>query len=55
MTCDSLTGVVQIELIGQWLEAFKHMRGRKNVIYTSLYEGHVFASCMLPVSLFEGD
>jgi phosphopantetheinyl transferase (holo-ACP synthase)/malonyl CoA-acyl carrier protein transacylase len=52
---DIITGVVQIELTGQWLEAFKHMRGRKNVIYTSLYEGHVFASCMLPASLFEGE
>jgi phosphopantetheine--protein transferase-like protein len=52
---DILTGVIQIELIGQWLDVFKHMKGRKNVIYTSLFAGHVFASCMLPASLFEGD
>ncbi len=52
---DTLTNVIQIELTGQWLEAFKNMRGRKNVIYTSLYAGHAFASCMLPASLFEGD
>lgn len=52
---DILTGVIQIELTGQWLEAFKHMKGRKNVIYSSLYAGHVFASCLLPASLFESD
>ena len=55
LAIDPLTGQIQVELIGQWLEPFKHLKGRKNVIYSSLYAGHVFASCMLPASLFEGD
>ncbi len=55
ISVDPVSGEVQIELLGQWLEAFKHLKGRRNVIYTSLFAGHVFASCMLPASLFEGD
>ena len=52
---DPVSGIIQIELLGQWLDAFKHMKGRKNVIHSSLYEGHAFASCMLPNSLFDGN
>ncbi len=50
---DMLSGQVQIELLGQWLDAFKHLKGRKNVINSSIYASHVFASCILPTSLFE--
>jgi phosphopantetheine--protein transferase-like protein len=52
---DALSGEIEIELLGQWLEPFKHLKGRKNVVYSSVYAGHVFASCMLPASLFEAD
>ena len=52
---DPVSGVIQIELLGQWLVAFKNMKGRKNVIHSSLYEGHAFASCILPNSLFDGN
>jgi phosphopantetheinyl transferase (holo-ACP synthase) len=52
---DAVTGEVRIELLGQWLEPFKHLKGRKNVIHTALYEGHAVATCLLPASLFEGD
>jgi len=55
ISIDPGTGLIQIELRGQWIEAFKQMKGRKNAIYSSLYEGHVFASCMLPSSVFEND
>lgn len=55
ISIDPGTGLIQIELRGQWIEAFKQMKGRKNAIYSSLYEGHVFASCMLASSLFEND
>ena len=54
ISIDTDTGQIQIELLGQWLEPFKQMKGRKSVIHSSLYAGHVFASCMLPASLFEG-
>ncbi len=50
---DMLSGQIQIELLGQWLDAFKHLKGRKNLIASSIYANHVFASCILPASLFE--
>jgi len=50
---DAMTGQLQIELLGQWLEPFKQFKGRKNPIHTSLFEGHAVATCLLPASLFE--
>lgn len=52
---DPSTGEIQIELLGQWLDVFKHMKGLKNIIHSSIYEGHAFASCILPTSLFENN
>ena len=52
---DAVSGDIQIELLGQWLDAFKQMKGLKHAIQTSIYEGHAFAFCMLPNSLFEGN
>jgi len=51
---DPVSGVILIELLGQWAEEFKQFKGRRTTVYTSLYEGHAFASCMLPNSFFEG-
>lgn len=50
---DLSRGRLEIELRGQWLDAFKNFRGRKNVVYTSLYKDHTIASCLLPAVLFE--
>lgn len=50
---DAMTGQLQIELLGQWLEFFKQFKGRKNPIHTALFEGHAVATCLLPASLFE--
>ncbi|NLG01525.1 MAG: 4-phosphopantetheinyl transferase family protein, partial [Lentisphaerae bacterium] len=50
---DAVTGKLQIELLGQWLEPFKQFKGRKNPIHTTLFEGHAVATCLLPASLFE--
>lgn len=50
---DSGTGQIQIELLGQWLEAFKNLKGRRHTVFSSVYAGHAFASCLLPNSLFE--
>lgn len=52
---DIISGQVQIELQGQWLDAFKQLKGRQNIINTSVYAAHVFASCLLPASLFKED
>jgi phosphopantetheine--protein transferase-like protein len=50
---EPVSGQVTLELKNQWLAAFKQFQGRKNIIYTSLYEGHAFASCVLPSTLFQ--
>ncbi|HNX35855.1 MAG TPA: acyltransferase domain-containing protein [Kiritimatiellia bacterium] len=55
LSIDPVTGEIRMELLGQWLESFKHLKGHKAVIHSSVYSGHVFASCLLPASLFEGD
>jgi phosphopantetheine--protein transferase-like protein len=52
---DAVSGEIEIELLGQWLEPFKHMKGRKHTVYSSVYSGHAFASCILPNSLFDGN
>ncbi|MBO7653810.1 MAG: polyketide synthase dehydratase domain-containing protein, partial [Kiritimatiellae bacterium] len=49
-----VTGRLDIELTGQWLTPFKQLKGRKNLVYTTLFNDHAFASCMLPASSFEG-
>ena len=49
-----VTGQLDIELIGQWLAPFKQLKGRKNLVYTSIFNEHAFASCMMPASSFEG-
>lgn len=48
-------GYLEVELVGQWLGPFKQFKGRRNVVKVSVYEGHAFASCLLPSSLFEGN
>jgi phosphopantetheinyl transferase len=53
LSIDPVSGEIQIEMAGQWLDEFKPMKGRKTTIYTSIFSGHVFAACMLPNSIFE--
>jgi phosphopantetheine--protein transferase-like protein len=49
---DEEKGCVYIELLGQWLDMFKQFKGRKNIVYTSVYAGHAFASCLFSNTLF---
>lgn len=49
---DEEKGCVYIELLGQWLEMFKQFKGRKNIVHTSVYAGHAFASCLFSNTLF---
>jgi phosphopantetheine--protein transferase-like protein len=49
---DEEKGCVYIELLGQWLDTFKQFKGRKNIVYTSVYAGHAFASCIFSNTLF---
>lgn len=52
VSADMTTGIVAIELMGQWLESFKQMKGLHNPIHTTLYEGHAMATSILPLTLF---
>jgi phosphopantetheine--protein transferase-like protein len=49
---DEEKNCVQIELLGQWLDSFKQFKGRKNIVYTNVYAGHAFASCIFSNTLF---
>lgn len=53
ISADHTNGEVEIELFGQWLDAFKQLRGRRHKIHTSIYAGHAFASCIMANSLFD--
>ncbi len=52
---DPVSGAVQLEATGQWIDEFKSMKGRKTLIYTSIFAEHVFAACMLPNAIFQSD
>jgi phosphopantetheine--protein transferase-like protein len=52
VSADEEKGCVHIELLGQWLDLFKQFKGRKNIVYTSVYAGHAFASCLFSNTLF---
>jgi phosphopantetheinyl transferase (holo-ACP synthase) len=49
---DAASGVLTIELTGQWLTPFKKFTGRMNELRTCIYRDHAFASCLLPEALF---
>jgi phosphopantetheine--protein transferase-like protein len=49
---DEEKNCVHIELLGQWLDSFKQFKGRKNIVYTNVYAGHAFASCIFSNTLF---
>jgi phosphopantetheine--protein transferase-like protein len=48
---DLSTGVVTMEVSGQWLDAFSQMRKQPVHVKTSLYDNHVMAVCVLPLGL----
>jgi len=52
VSVDTASGQLQIKLLGQWLDVFKHLKGRENPVYTSIYAGHAFASCIFSNTLF---
>jgi len=47
VSADAAGAYVQITLLGQWLDAFKHLKGREHTVYTSTHAGHALASCIL--------
>gem|GEM_PF-554720 len=52
VSVNTASGQLQIKLLGQWLDAFKQLKGRENTVYTSTYAGHAFAFCLFSNTLF---
>ena len=52
MSCVPETGDIEVQLTGQWLDAFKQFTGRTIPVHTAIVRDHVLASCILPESLF---
>ena len=52
VSCVPETGDIEVQLTGQWLDAFKQFTGRTIPVHTAIVRDHVLASCILPESLF---
>ena len=48
---DTGTGRIELELAGQWLDAFRPLQGRAMPVNTSLLEDHILATCVIPAAL----
>lgn len=48
---DAQTGNLELELAGQWLDAFKNLRGHALPVHTSTVDGHILATCVIPPAL----
>ena len=48
---DVSTGHIEIELAGQWLDAFRPLQGRTMPVSTALLEDHILATCIIPAAV----
>ena len=48
---DAATGRLDLELAGQWLDAFRTLRGRAMPVHTALADDHLLATCVIPAAL----
>lgn len=51
---DAATGTLSLAVTGQWLDAFRQIRGHVIPVKTTLFQEHVFASCVLPLGISGG-
>ncbi|MBM4163902.1 MAG: 4'-phosphopantetheinyl transferase superfamily protein [Lentisphaerae bacterium] len=51
---DAATGTLSMTVTGQWLNAFRQLRGHTIPVKTTLFQEHVFASCVLPLGISGG-
>ena len=47
------TGGIAIRLTGQWVDAFKNLKGRDITVSTRAMREHVLAFCFIPATLFD--
>ncbi len=48
---DPATGRAELELAGQWRDAFRPLQGRALTVHTNLLDSHILASCVIPAAL----
>ncbi|MEI6210734.1 MAG: 4'-phosphopantetheinyl transferase superfamily protein [bacterium] len=46
------TGRIEIELAGQWLDAFRPLQGRAIPVNTARIEDHILSTCVIPAAVF---
>lgn len=46
------TGEMEVQLTGQWLDAFKQFKGKPVKVSSTIIRGHVLATCFLPEAMF---
>ncbi len=46
------TGRIEIELAGQWLDAFRPLQGRAFPVNTARIEDHILSTCVIPAAVF---
>ncbi len=51
---DAATGSLRMAVTGQWLDAFRQLRGHAIPVKTTLFQEHVFATCVLPLGISGG-
>ncbi len=50
-TMDAGTGRLELEIAGQWLDAFRPLQGRAMPVHTALLEDHILATCVIPAAV----
>lgn len=53
-SADLVSGRIEMEVSGQWLDVFRQMRKHPVTVQTSLFDNHVFAACVLPLTVSGG-
>jgi phosphopantetheine--protein transferase-like protein len=48
---DSASGRLEMELAGQWLDAFRSLQGRAFSVNTALLADHLLATCVIPAAI----
>jgi phosphopantetheinyl transferase/malonyl CoA-acyl carrier protein transacylase len=48
---DAATGRLELEIAGQWLDAFRPLQGRAMPVHTTLLGDHILATCVIPAAV----
>jgi len=48
---DAESGQLELEFAGQWLDAFRPLKGRAMAVHEATIEGHILATCVIPAAV----